>query len=265
MKVNGWQRIGIVASLLWALGAGIYERNRIDEDATKYSLYVTGNLCLQIAKQTVTVDGPETETDLYLKCVIKTHEEAESMRALTGESILKLLSFSFVPVVAGWLLAYLSLMTFRWIRVGFVAKPLLADSATNVQTKARDREVGEVAATPNVSDAKAATVATKNPPPFWLALTVFMAALVFTANKLIGESTGVSPMFSLATSLPVLAKNPSAVTQYLAEALGMTLPLPLVHLAVSSFFKRMRNPTSRRRIFMGWSAFSIVAALLTST
>ena len=261
MKVNGWQRIGIVASLLWALGAGVYERNRTDEKATEYSLYVTGNLCLQIAKQTVTVDGPETETDLYLKCVIKTHEEAESMRALTGESILKLLSFSFVPVVAGWLLAYLSIMTFQWVRVGFVAKPLTAGSTTNVQTEVRDR--GEDAA-PKGSDAKAATVAAKTPPPFWLALTVFMSAVVFTANKLIGENTGVSPLFSLATSLPALAKNPSAVTQYLAEAVGMTLPLPLVHLAVSSLFKSMRNPTSRRRIFMGWSAFSILVVILGS-
>lgn len=262
MKINGWQRIGIVASLLWALGAGVYERNKTLEHATNYYLSVTTDLCPQIAKDTVAVD--ETEHASYLKCLIKTAKKADSMKALTGESILRLLPFSFVPVVAGWLLAYLSLMTFRWVRVGFVAKPLLADSTTNVQTKARDREVGEVAAAPKVSDAKAATVAAKNPPPFWLALTVFMAAVVFTANKLIGESTGVSPLFSLATSLPVLAKNPSAVTQYLAEALGMTLPLPLVHLAVSSFFKRMRNPTSRRRIFMGWSVFSIVAALLAS-
>lgn len=259
MKINGWQRIGIVASLLWALGAGVYERNKTLENATNYYLSVTTDLCPQIAKDTVAVD--ETEHASYLKCLIKTAKEAESMKALTGESILKLLPFSFVPVVAGWLLAYLSLMTFRWIRVGFAAKPLLADSTTNVQTKARDREE-DVA--PKDADAKTATVASKNPPPFWLPLTMFMAALVFTANKLIGESTGVSPLFSLATSLPALAEHPSAVTQYLAEALGMTLPLPLVHLAVSSFFKRMRNPTSRRRIFMGWSVFSIFAALLAS-
>jgi hypothetical protein len=111
---------------------------------------------------------------------------------------------------------------------------------------------------------KAATVAAKNPSPFWLALTGFMAALVFTTNNLIGENTGVSPLFSLATSLPVLAKNLSAVTQYLAEALGTTLPLPLVHLAVLSFFKSMRNPTSRRRIFMGWPVVSILTAMFCS-
>jgi hypothetical protein len=261
MKINGWQRIGIVASLLWALGAGVSEKKRTDEVAIKHSLYVTQNLCLPIAKKTVTVDGPETEIDLYLKCVIETHKEADSRMALTGESILKLLPFSVVPVVAGWLLAYLSIMTFRWIRVGFVAKSSLADSTTNVQTKVRDREEEAV---PKSYHAKAATVAAKNPPSFWLVLTVFTTAVVFTANKLIGDNTGVSPLFSLATSLPVLAKNPSAVTQYLAEAVGMTLPLPLLHLAVSSFFKSMRNPTSRRKIFMGWSAFSILAVILGS-
>lgn len=262
MKINGWQRIGVVASLLWTLGSGVYKREIRLDSANHYQYAMTTGICRQIAKDAVAVDESRDEDALNWKCNSEAINTAESMKALTGKSILNILAFSFPPVVAGWLLAYLSIMTFRWVRVGFVAKPLLADRTTNVQTKARDREV---AATPKVSDAKAATVAAKNPPPFWLALTMFMAALVFTANKLIGESTGVSPLFSLATSLPVLAKNPSAVTQYLAEALGMTLPLPLVHLAVSSFFKRMRNPTSRRRIFMGWSVFSIVAALLAST
>lgn len=249
MKINGWQRIGIVASLLWALGGGVYEGKKRLQFADDVYSNVMDN-CLK------------GDSDSYRECIQQAGKTHEHLRAFNGHDVLQILTVSIVPVVAGWLLAYLSIMTFRWVRVGFVAKPLLADSATNVQTKARDREED---AAPKDADAKTATIAAKNPPPFWLALTVFMAALVFTANKLIGESTGVSPLFSLATSLPVLAKNPSAVTQYLAEALGMTLPLPLVHLAVSSFFKRMRNPTSRRRIFMGWSAFSIVAALLAST
>ena len=248
MKINGWQRIGIVASLLWALGGGVYEGKR----RLKFADDVYSNLMDSCLKG-----------DSYRECIQQAGKTHEHMRAFNGHDVLQILTVSIVPVVAGWLLAYLSLMTFRWIRVGFVAKPLLADSTTNVQTKARYRVED---AAPKGSDAQAATatVAAKSPPSFWLVLTVFMTAVVFIANKLIEESTGVYPLFSLATSLPLLAEHPSAVTQYLAEAVGMTLPLPLVHLAVSSFFKGMRNPTSRRRIFMGWSVFGIFAALLAS-
>lgn len=250
MKINGWQRIGVVASVLWALGGGVYEGKRRLQYADDFYSNTMDRICPQ--------------RDSFSECMQQAGKTYEYMRAFNGHDVLEILFVSIVPVVAGWLLAYLSIMAFRWVKVGFVANSSLAGSTINVQMKVRDREVGEVAAAPKVSDAKAATVAAKTPPPFWLPLTMFMTAVVFAANKLMEESTGVYPLFSLVTSLPVLAEHPSAVTQYLAEALGMTLPLPLVHLAVSSFFKRMRNPTSRRKIFMGWSVFSILAALLAS-
>jgi hypothetical protein len=33
MRLNGWQRIGIVASVIWAIGAPIYMDNEAQRDA----------------------------------------------------------------------------------------------------------------------------------------------------------------------------------------------------------------------------------------
>lgn len=56
--------------------------------------------------------------------------------------------------------------------------------------------------------------------------------------------------------------HPQAISELVAEAVGGSLLFPLLHVAIASLFKSKRNPSSRRRIFIGWSLFIIIVSLL---
>ena len=99
--------------------------------------------------------------------------------------------------------------------------------------------------------------------PLWLALVAFAVAVLFVANRLMAKTAGVSPLAflgDLPNVLPVLARHPDATVNYLAEATGMAVLIPLVHMGIASLFPSMRNKTSRRRIFIGWSVVGAIAA-----
>jgi hypothetical protein len=62
------------------------------------------------------------------------------------------------------------------------------------------------------------------------------------------------------SNLPVLLSNGQVFLGYLFQALGGTLAFPAAHVAVFSLFKSKRNPSTRRRIFIGWSILLIASA-----
>jgi hypothetical protein len=67
-------------------------------------------------------------------------------------------------------------------------------------------------------------------------------------------------------SLPRIAtafNYPQALSQLIAQSFGASLLFPVVHVAIASLFKSKRNPTSRRRIFIGWSLVIIVIAVFS--
>ncbi|MDN4054071.1 hypothetical protein QPK32_13370 [Massilia sp. YIM B02763] len=67
-------------------------------------------------------------------------------------------------------------------------------------------------------------------------------------------------------SLPRIAtafNYPQALSQLIAESFGASLLFPVVHVAIASLFKSKRNPTSRRRIFIGWGLVIIVVAIFS--
>ncbi len=61
----------------------------------------------------------------------------------------------------------------------------------------------------------------------------------------------------------VLFDHPAVFMEYLAQAFGGSFVFPLAHVGLASIFKSKRNPSSRRRIFIGWSIIIIIVALLT--
>ena len=48
MKLNGWQRIGVVASVLWAIGAAIYERTSQVSTATEFYKNALSNCPMEL-------------------------------------------------------------------------------------------------------------------------------------------------------------------------------------------------------------------------
>ena len=115
MKLNGWQRIGIVASVAWAIGAyvhtfdteysaalGIY--NMIYDDCVKDSSGQVGGS--DHCKQTLTASLDESYVG---------SREAAAL-------------FAVVPIPLGWGFVYLVLFLVRWIKRGFSSRP--SDSTT---------------------------------------------------------------------------------------------------------------------------------------
>ena len=103
MRLNGWQRIGIVLSIVWAVGAAIHTRN--DElDTWKRGTSLDYTLCMA-GKQ---VDWP--------KCLA---ELTATLKKGSDPYWSNIAFAAFGPVLAGWIVAYLLLWIFRWVRRGF--------------------------------------------------------------------------------------------------------------------------------------------------
>ncbi len=103
MKLNGWQRIGVVASVLWGVGAAIYERsgqvnmaNAFYESALRNCSPELANACTNRA------------TDTYV-----------NLLALNFVEVSNIVFVAIGPVLAGWALAYLIVKVVRWVKAGF--------------------------------------------------------------------------------------------------------------------------------------------------
>lgn len=100
MHLNGWQRIGMVVSVLWALGAAIYERNQQVNSAME--LY-----------------------QFQYRICLENHEkncgETVSMQAAMDATAnwIDIVFYALGPIIAGWFIAFITIRTFRWISDGF--------------------------------------------------------------------------------------------------------------------------------------------------
>jgi hypothetical protein len=102
MALNGWQRIGVVASVLWAIVGPIYVMNKDIEHASKQAS-VSMHLCYEAGEKNC------------LEQFDATYAASRSTpRGWVGWAIL-----AFVPIVAAWLLAWGLVALLRWIRAGF--------------------------------------------------------------------------------------------------------------------------------------------------
>jgi hypothetical protein len=105
MRLNGWQRIGLVLSVLWVVGAAIHERNKQVNAA--YALFQSQyRMCLERADS------------------MKNCGETVSLQATLDATAnwLDVAFYAFSPVIAGWLIALIATKTYRWISDGFSKK-----------------------------------------------------------------------------------------------------------------------------------------------
>ena len=103
MNINARQRIGVVASALWVIGAAIYERTgQVGEAITSYK-NALGN-CL-----------PE----FTHACTDAAHEKYRGLLSLHFVSVSNIVYIAIGPVLLGWVLAYLIVKIARWVKAGF--------------------------------------------------------------------------------------------------------------------------------------------------
>jgi hypothetical protein len=109
MRLNGRQRIGIVASIAWIFGAGIHTLNA-EQERNNHTYFSLINSCVASYKSNSdqTIDADDICTKKWADFNVSAlHEEREA--ALTA---------ALVPVPLAWGLAYFILFLIRWIRRG---------------------------------------------------------------------------------------------------------------------------------------------------
>jgi hypothetical protein len=108
-KLNGWQRIGVVLSILWILGAAIHERNGQVDFASKIN-YQNIALCFQ--------DMTKSET-AKKECLELADSNFRELLSLDSGSLWNIAAISLIPVLLGWLFAWLAIVVYRWVLAGF--------------------------------------------------------------------------------------------------------------------------------------------------
>ncbi len=100
--MNGWQRVGVIVSVLWILIAGFHAYDASVEFRT--------NLAVASMMSCEEVHGASTECDSRLTQGMEgAYSDAWAAGAIVGLG----------PVPFAWASAYLSLFLVRWVRYGF--------------------------------------------------------------------------------------------------------------------------------------------------
>jgi hypothetical protein len=100
-RLNGWARIGIVLSVVWAICGSIWVLHSISDTDEIYGLY---NICLT---------EPKSDPGVC-------KQELEKLQAAVGwEARWALVWFVFAPIPVFWLIAYGLVALVRWMRRGF--------------------------------------------------------------------------------------------------------------------------------------------------
>jgi hypothetical protein len=106
-KLNGWKRIGIVASVAWILGAGLYTHGVESNAESRAAVAISLDCEDYIPKGITTLAECDKRYADYL---------AETRSGDWIETAV----VAFVPVPLGWGFVYLFLFLTRWIKRGFV-------------------------------------------------------------------------------------------------------------------------------------------------
>lgn len=115
VKVSGWQRIGIIASVVWILGAWIHT---YDSEINSASEFIVST---HVACDSYLVGKTG---DAWKKGFDECDKQDNDSRALAiSNARFEAALVAFVPVPLAWGLTYLVLFLVRWVKRGFM-RPL---------------------------------------------------------------------------------------------------------------------------------------------
>jgi hypothetical protein len=104
MRLGGWVRLGIVASVIWAIGAYLYQMNVVTDRAARFAN----------TDQAVCYIEQKTQPDLDCSKAWRDGFD-KSMGYSWGVPTVAAL----VPIPFGWLFVWLTVVVVRWVRAGF--------------------------------------------------------------------------------------------------------------------------------------------------
>jgi hypothetical protein len=105
--LGGWVRIGIVATVLWAIGGSFFVAQRFDDSALDFRALMDRS-CYAIREKDPSYD--------VAGCLAQNSEAAQSERAHVWPNALMA---TLIPIPIVWLLFWLTVVVFRWVRAGF--------------------------------------------------------------------------------------------------------------------------------------------------
>lgn len=113
-KLNGWKRLGIVASFAWIIGAGLYAFNSASNRDLQYAQSL--NLpCEHLLGLT-----PEQYEQAQSECGKNASDWIKKSYPYEWEEAAIV---AFVPIPFGWAFTYFLLFLARWVKRGFVHSP----------------------------------------------------------------------------------------------------------------------------------------------
>ena len=111
MRLNGWQRIGIIASVVWAIGAPIYLDHAAEQKAWEWFR----------ASYEICRSNPGNDGNTCSEMASRAYDNVSRYRFFADTGNVAFVSL--VPIVLGWLLAYALVYLVGWIRAGFTPRP----------------------------------------------------------------------------------------------------------------------------------------------
>ena len=113
MRLNGWQRLGIIASVCWIIVGGMWINGHVIDDLGADAV-TSYRQCL--ASRSVQADGSVPKDTDWAPCSASFDK---NFKSAVADHWLYATIYTLIPIPVVWLLAYGLMMLFRWVRVGF--------------------------------------------------------------------------------------------------------------------------------------------------
>jgi hypothetical protein len=115
-RLNGWQRIGVILSVIWLIGGGFATRAIVDDDLRR-----------DVDLQWRLVEGLSTPDQVALKAgdfeKVSTDGRVALKRSMDQEVNIWTIVWTLAPLIATWALVYILVWLTRWVRAGFTQSP----------------------------------------------------------------------------------------------------------------------------------------------
>lgn len=114
LRLNGWQRIGIILTVCWVIGGGLWINGQVIDGL---SAAVRGEQRRCIEARSIQPDGTVPKDTDWGPCFERF--EAAFPAAVTNHWLYAA-AYTLIPIPIVWLIVYAIIGLWRWVRRGFV-------------------------------------------------------------------------------------------------------------------------------------------------
>jgi hypothetical protein len=117
MRLNGWQRIGVIASVCWFIGGGLWINSIVIEDLGAPAV-AEHRRCLDA--RSIQPDGTVPKDTDWGPCGVRF---MAAYKAAVADHWSYAAAYTLVPIPIIWLIVYGLVGFERWVRAGFARRP----------------------------------------------------------------------------------------------------------------------------------------------